>query len=444
MLGVPAPAPRRWGMRRRALVAALVVIALTLAVSGVFAWRILSALLDSQGSAIVPLPTRSSDVVFVRSTMTPTSEGAASPDATPTPRATFIVVADATPEAAEDPTAQSSPVGSVVPVSDATPVPQPTAVASTTTEQTPLATSDELSRLDIVQEIVSASMRNGDPGRSSVWQGKSAINILVLGVDRRPDGGDQNSDVIIIARVDLLESTVSAVSLPRDLLVDVPGVYTGKINGTYNAGVADDPDDKTAGIVMVRDTIEVLYGIPIDGYVLIDFDGFEEVVDAVGGIDVNVPAAIVDEDYPTIDYGTERVEFDAGPQRMNGDRALKYVRTRNTDSDDARRERQIDVLLALFDQARDIDSIRSGDEIIVALSDTVQTNLGLEQQLTLARIAREMNRTHITLTTLEAPLITGGYTEDGAWVYFSDPAAVAAFVNDTLDSGGDPLTTPGS
>ena len=446
MPGVSTPPLRRWGVRRRVLVAALIVLALTLAVTGVFAWRILSALLDSQGSAIVPLPTRSSDVVFVRSTMIATSgaDSTTTPATTPTPRATNIVAVDASPTLDDDSTAEPSPAETSAPTPNASPVVKSTSVATTSTEQTPLATSDELSRLDIVQEIVNASMRNGDPGRSSVWQGKTEINILVLGVDRRPDGGDQNSDVIIIARVDLIASTVSAVSLPRDLLVDVPDVYSGKINGTYNAGITDDPDDKTAGIVMVRDTIEVLYGIPIDGYVLIDFDGFEEVVDAVGGIDVSVPEAIVDEDYPTIDYGTERVEFAAGPQHMNGDRALKYVRTRNTDSDDARRERQIDVLLALFDQGRDIDSIRSGDEIIVALSDTVQTNLGLEQQLTLARIAREMNRTDITLTTLEAPLITGGYTEDGAWVYFSDPAAVATFINDTLNSGGDPLTTPGS
>ena len=285
-------------------------------------------------------------------------------------------------------------------------------------------------------------MQNGDPGRSSVWQGKTEINVLVLGVDRRPEGGDQNSDVIIVARVDLVGQKVSAVSLPRDLLVDAPGVYSGKINGAYNAGVAEDPDDKAAGVVKVRDTIETVYGIPIDGYVMIDFDGFEQVIDAVGGIDITVPDAIVDEAYPTADYGTERVEFKAGRQHMDGERALKYVRTRNTDSDDARRERQIDVLLALFDQGKGLDSIRRGDEIIVALSDTVQTSCGLEQQLTLARIARDMPRSAITLTTLEAPLIEGGYIEDGAWVYFSDPSAVAAFITETLESGSVPL--PGS
>ena len=208
--------------------AALVVLALMFAVASVFAWRILSALLDSQGSAIVPLPTRSSDVVFVRSTTTPTPEVDVTPTHSSTPRATNVVASDATPEDEEDATATSTPVGSA----EATPVPQQTAIATTSTEQTPLATSDELSRLDIVQEIVNASMRNGDPGRSSVWQGKTEINILVLGVDRRPDGGDQNSDVIILAKVDLIAQKVSAVSLPRDLLVDIPGVYNGKINGT--------------------------------------------------------------------------------------------------------------------------------------------------------------------------------------------------------------------
>ena len=440
--GELTPPRRRWGLRRRVLVASLVVLALIVAVAGVYAWGIISALNDSQGSAVVPLPTRSSDIAFTRSTVTPP----ANETSVPTPQPTNVSSTDASPSADDEETAASLPVSTRDDASVATPSVEiePAATVAPSTDQTQLATSEELSRLDILQQIVSASMQNGDPGRSSVWQGKTEINILVLGVDRRPDGGDQNSDVIIVARVDLIGQKVSGVSLPRDLLVDSPGVYTGKINGAYNAGVAEAPDDKAAGIVKVRDTIETIYGIPIDGYVLIDFDGFEEVIDAVGGVDLTVPEAIVDEEYPTTDYGTERVEFQAGYQHMDGDRALKYVRTRNTDSDDARRERQLDVLLALFDQGKSLDSIRSGDEMIVALSDTVQTSLGLEQQLTLARIARAMDRGDITLTTLEAPLIQGGYTEDGAWVYFSDPAVVAAFIDETLDSGTVPPSTPSS
>lgn len=430
-------------MRRRALIASLIVVALVTAVAATYAWRIVSALNETQDSSIVALPTRSRDVAAIQTTVTPTpdEETTRAPSATPRPTSAAMAVGSPASEASSTPEAFSGQTPDVV--TNATPVtPDPTSVAAASTERTPLATNEELSRLDIAQIIVSASIPGDDPGRSSIWGGKSHINVLVLGVDRRPDGGDQNSDVIIIARVDLIEEKVAAVSLPRDLYVDVPDVYTGKINGAYNAGVAAAPDDRAAGVVMVRDTIEQLYGVYIDGYVTIDFDGFEEVIDAVGGIDITVPEAIVDEDYPTIDYGTERVEFKAGPQHMDGERALKYVRTRNTDNDDARRVRQIDVLLALFGQAKSIDSIRHGDEIIVALGDTVQTGFDLEQQLTLARVARNMDENDITLTTLEAPMITGGYTEEGAWVYYSDPVEVAAFIDETLNSGTVPR--PGS
>lgn len=437
----PAPS-RRWGLRRRALVASLFVMALIAAVAGNYAWSILSALNNTQDSSIVALPTRSREVAVVVTTAmpTPTSALVAAPTATPRPTTAAGVSGTRTTraEGSPDVAAPGTPeVETEAPPAD----PDGTNVASTSTEQTPLATDEELSRLDIAQIIVSASIPGDDPGRSSIWGGKTFIDVLVLGVDRRPDGGDQNSDVIFIARVDLIEEKISAVSLPRDLFVDVPGVYTGKINGAYNAGVAAAPDDRTAGVVVIRDTIEQLYGVYIDGYVMIDFDGFEEVIDAVGGIDITVPEAIVDEAYPTIDYGTERVEFKAGRQHMDGDLALKYVRTRNTDSDDARRGRQIDVLLALFGEAKGVGSIRRGDEIIVALGDAVQTGFDLHQQLTLARVARNMDQTDITLTTLEEPLISGGPNADGVWVYSSDPVEVAAFINETLESGSDSLTT---
>ena len=442
LVGTRTPPQRQWGVRRRALVASIVAVLLVLLVAGFYAWRILSALLDSQGSAVVPLPTRSSGIAVLRSpTATPEPDETAKP--TPNPRPTGAGAVDATPPPEATTLDQRATPMQTPDAPNPSPVTvEATATVSAVTDNVPLETSADLSRLDIAQAVVSASIQNGDPATSSVWQGKTALNILVLGVDRRPDGGDQNSDVIIIAEVALDTGRVSAVSLPRDLYVDVPGLYTGKINGAYNTGVGTAPDDRTAGVVLVRDTIEALYGIPIDAYVLIDFNGFQAVIDAVGGVDLTVPAAIVDEAYPTIDYGTERVEFKAGYQHMDGERALKYVRTRNTDSDDARRDRQIDVLLALFDQGKSLESIRGADEIIFALMDTIQTNLGLEQQLMLARIAREMDRDDITLTTLGPPLITGGPNAEGAWVYSSDPVAVAAFIAEALETGTAP--TPGS
>lgn len=276
-------------------------------------------------------------------------------------------------------------------------------------------------------------MEDGDPGRSKVWEGKTDLNILILGVDRRVDGGDQNADVIIIAHLDLIQKKLAAVSIPRDLLVEIPEIGPDKINGSYNIGVLENPDDPVSGVVKVRDTIEYVFGIPIDAYTLLDFDGFRAIVDAAGGIEIDVPAPIHDEEYPTEDYGVKTVDFRAGPQDMNGERALEYVRTRHGDSDDGRRERQRQVLMALFAKGKALSSATRADNIILALGDSVQTSFRLEQQLTLARIAYSMHEEQISITSLGQPILQSGTTPDGRWAYIGDMNEIVAFVQAALD-----------
>ncbi len=288
------------------------------------------------------------------------------------------------------------------------------------------------SNVDVAGAILGEGLSRGDPGRSEVWSGKSELNILVLGVDRRPDGGDQNADVIILARLDLVNQTLRSVSIPRDLLVDIPDVGQDRVNSAFNYGAVADPGDPAAGPGMVRDTIEHDFGVPIDGYVLVDFDGFTGVVDALGGIDVTVPKAIHDPAYPQPDYTTEIVDFAAGKQHMDGDRALKYARTRNADSDDERRDRQVQVLLALFDRGKSLHSVSRADQLILAFGDAVQTSFGLDQQLLLARLAYQMDRGKIEMVTLGPPLVAPGTTDAGAWVYVGEPAALRAFVQESL------------
>lgn len=304
--------------------------------------------------------------------------------------------------------------------------------------------TDSLSQLEVARQLVDASIGGGDPGSSGIWGGKTELNILVLGVDKRADGGDQNADVIIIARLDLLNHRLAGVSLPRDLEVDIPGVGPGKINGAYNDGVVANPDDPVAGVAKVRDTVESLFGLTIDGYVLVDFAGFSNVVDAMGGITVDVPYEIVDEEYPTEDYGVTTIHFDAGIQEMDGEEALIYVRTRHADSDDARRQRQLDVIRAIFGQGKSIESIANADQIILSAGDAIQTSFDLEQQLTLARIAFEMSDADIRLTTLGEPLLQPGWNAEGLWIYTGDPAAIEAFVLDALRTGTATSATPTS
>jgi len=185
----------------------------------------------------------------------------------------------------------------------------------------------------------------------------------------------------------------------------------------------------------VRDTVEATFGVRIDGYVLVDFSGFEKIVDALGGIEVEVPYEIVDNDYPTEDYGTEVIRFDQGFEHMDGDRSLKYVRTRHADSDDARRERQIDVIVSILERGKSFSSITNADELIVTAGEAIQTSFTLEEQLTLARLARMMSADQVSIVTLEEPLLAAGWTTDGRWVYTADRLELRQFVRQALDGG---------
>lgn len=413
---VPTPDRSRLGFlhnRRRKIAAALLIaLSIIVVIMAIQSWRILSAIVDVEHSSVVPLPP--SELALATATgVPPTGQSVAS-------LATAVVPTAAAPMATNIPT-------SLV-------------LTPTTEPEQP----DSLSQLEVARQLVDAGIGGGDPGSSEIWGGKTELNILVLGVDKRADGGDQNADVIIIARLDLVNHRLAGVSLPRDLEVEIPGVGPGKINGAYNDGVLASPDDPVAGVAKVRDTIESLFGITIDGYVLVDFSGFSDVVDAMGGVTVDVPYEIIDKEYPTEDYGVQTIHFDPGMQTMNGEEALIYVRTRHADSDDARRQRQLDVIRAVFTQGKSIESIANADQIILSAGGAIQTSFDLEEQLTLARVAYEMNDAEIRLTTLGEPLLQPGWNADGQWIYTGDPAAIEAFVLDALRTDNEGMATPAS
>ena len=404
--------------RRKVFIALMVLFAGLVSVGGVYAYRMVDAIVHAEKTAVYPLPTRKSDVTFPtqQPPQQPTS-AAAAPTATTDPS-----FPTATPDPFVTPSATPAPQGA------ATAVPQ-------------LPAGDDTSHWDVIEGLW-GQISSTDPGTSSVWGGKTDLTILVLGVDRRPEGGDQNADVIIIAHVDLIDRKVAAVSIPRDLLVEIPGIGPDKINAAYNYGSKANPESKVAGVAMMRDTIEYVFQVPIDGYIMVDFTGFTDVIDAMGGVTVDVPETIVDTEFPTDDFGTEVVRFMPGVQKMDGERTLQYVRTRHQDSDDGRRERQLQVLRALFGEAKSFGSLRNGFEIITALGDSVQTSFWLDQQLTLAQLGYDMTDADIKLSNLTEPLIWEGYTEAGAWVYLSDPVMVQQWVWESLSTENFNAVTP--
>jgi LCP family protein required for cell wall assembly len=405
--------------RRRATVATILVLGIIAVILGIQSWRVINTIVEVEKAAVVPLPP--SDTAL----LTPTAEPPALAELNPSFGG---IVADVEPPVTEESTVEESTDRGQASIAGQARTPQATPESKDREE------SGGPSRLDVARELVEASIGNGDPGKSEIWSGREGLNILVLGVDRRPDGGDQNADVIIIAHLDLVRQRLSGVSLPRDLLVEIPGIGPDKVNGAYNYGVLEYPDDPVAGVAKVRDTIEAVFGVPVDGYVLVDFEGFTKLIDALGGVEVDVPYDIVDDAYPTIDYGVETVRFDAGVQELNGEEALKYVRTRHADSDDARRERQLDLIKAIFSKGRSISSITNADDIILAAGDAVQTSFDLEEQLTLARLAFAMSPEDIHLSTLGEPILQPGWTDEGRWVYTGDSDQIKRFVLDALDT----------
>jgi LCP family protein required for cell wall assembly len=187
-------------------------------------------------------------------------------------------------------------------------------------------------------------------------------NLLLIGVDARPGHPEEGvrSDTLILARLDAAGRWVSLLSIPRDSQVELLDIGTTKINVAYGQGYARAEElygpgtsPEQGGMALAAQTVEQLLdlrrrGMRVDYTAQVNFDGFAGVIDALGGITVDVPTLIVDDEYPTPDFGVMRVEFQPGPQRMDGERALIYARTRHTDSDFGRAERQQQVLRAIL------------------------------------------------------------------------------------------------
>jgi polyisoprenyl-teichoic acid--peptidoglycan teichoic acid transferase len=225
------------------------------------------------------------------------------------------------------------------------------------------------------------------------WGRQEPFNVLLLGVDSREEDEVARSDTLIIVSIDPAEHTVSMLSIPRDLLVTIPSWQDDKINAAYARGVA--MGAPMTGPALTRATIEYNFGITIHYFAEVDFVGFINIVNTLGGVIVDVPAVIKDDTYEWT-----RVYFPSGPQHMDGETALRYVRTRYDDNDFARGVRQQQVLVALRQQGVSLNLITKAQELLEELGDSVRTDLEPRQVLALARMANEFTSENITTYSL--------------------------------------------
>lgn len=242
--------------------------------------------------------------------------------------------------------------------------------------------------------------------------------ILMMGIDRRPgDPFISRTDTMMLLSIDPDTETASLLSIPRDLYVVIPGRGRDRINTAFVYGA--NGDSPAAGAALAMQTIEYNLGVPVDHYLMVDFGAFIQSVDALGGIEVNVPYNIDDPLYPDMNYGYDPLFIPAGFQHFDGELALKYARTRHQDNDFYRAQRQQQVLFAIRDRALALGVtglIQQAPVLYAQFSDGIRTDLSLEQIIALANIAVDIPEENIQSAVLDHNYVTDYRTEAGAQV----------------------------
>ncbi len=255
-------------------------------------------------------------------------------------------------------------------------------------------------------------------------QERDRINVLLLGMGGEGHDGALLTDTIIIASMQPSTNKVGLLSLPRDLVVDIPGYFYRKINGANALG--EEKEKPGSGALLTSSIIEKVIGQPVDYFVRVDFSGFAKLIDDIGGIDVTVDQAFVDSAYPTENYGYQTIRFAAGPQHMDGATALKYVRSRHGSngegSDFARSKRQQKVLVAVKEKLFSLQTLLNPAAIsraVATLGEHVQMNFRPWELLQLAKMGKTVDAasiTHRVLDTSEEGLLVSRTGIDGAYI----------------------------
>lgn len=248
-----------------------------------------------------------------------------------------------------------------------------------------------------------AKMLQDEDGPAPIpWDGQSVVNVLLVGLDLREWTGDQTArtDSIIVLTMNPRKGTAAMVSLPRDLWVTLPGSGEGKINTAYFLGVVNQSPGGGAG--MAVGAVEEFLKIKINYYVSVDWDAFIAFVDAIGGLDINVPGKMI---IDPLGQGNTMI-ITPGVQTFDGAAALAYARARNTDNGDFdRAKRQQQVLMAVRDNVLNFYSLPKlavqAPSLYDRVSKDVKTNMTLSEALQLAVAASRIDPKKIKQRTFK-------------------------------------------
>ncbi|MFC2947738.1 LCP family protein [Virgibacillus sediminis] len=230
------------------------------------------------------------------------------------------------------------------------------------------------------------------------------VSVLFMGIDdsEQRDEAPSRTDALILATFNKEKKSVKLLSIPRDSYVYIPEVgYSTKINHAHAFG----------GTQATIETVERFLKVPVDYYVKMNFDGFVEVVNTIGGITYDVPYELKEFNS---DDERNAIHLYPGVQRLNGEEALALARTRKYDSDLARGQRQQEILKAIADKATSASTVFKIDELIESVGDNMKTNLTFPEMRGFVSYGLDEN---VKVDTMQLDG-TGGYGDSGAWYYY--------------------------
>lgn len=311
----------------------------------------------------------------------------------------------------------------------------PTATQPTTAENNAAAPTPDLQPTATI-----------DPAAEYSWQDPRRFTLLLLGIDQRSgvteDGPYYRTDTMIVISVDPVRKTAGVLNIPRDLWVNIPGFQQGRINTANSLG--DSNGYPGGGPALAAETVRQVLGIPIDKYLLINFDVFTSLVDIIApdGVEICVREVIDDPDYPDAGFGTIPVHFDPGCQMLRSEQLLQYARTRATQgSDFDRAERQQDVLKAMRDKILNVGGITNfigqAPALWEELSGSFKTNLTLDEILRLGSLVQEIPQENIHFGQIDNLYVNFATTTTGDQVLLLKTNAVSLLLQQLFNPEDD-------
>lgn len=263
--------------------------------------------------------------------------------------------------------------------------------------------------------------------RNPLKQTEGITNLLLLGVSGGVHAGADLTDTIILLSFDEAKEKTVLTALPRDLWSPK---LVAKINSAYHYGQEKGPGE---GLNLAKMTLEEVTGLPVHYVVKIDLAGVKEIVDLLGGVEVNIEKSFDDNKFPIDGKENDlcngdkeyrcryqKVHFDAGWQILNGEQALQYIRSRNAEGDEgtdfARSQRQQKLLMALKDKIFSLAFLQKSQEFLKVLAKIMETDMPQEDLPYLGKLILRTNFRTAKSLNLEGFLMNPPLWQYGQWV----------------------------